>query len=52
MKNAYLFLLVAGIQLYGCALSVPQSSAMQRDRDFQDFSMARAQALNDWWGSR
>lgn len=50
MKNGAAFALLACILAYGCALAPVEQTAFDRDRAFRDFSLARAQAMNEWWG--
>jgi len=49
MTDFPLFVFVAAILLGGCAFPDPDISARERDAQFNSHSMARAQALNDWW---
>jgi len=48
MKDYSAFLVVLLAMLYGCAFPV-EKSARERDRDFQEASLARASLLNEWW---
>jgi len=50
MKNVGLFFFLLALNLVGCVLAPIEQIATDRESKFQQASLERAAAMNEWWG--